>query len=71
MLIIGRMLISSIPKDKLAEAAQAYMRLFYLLDIDYPPSHELGLPMLQHLLFQDQNAPMDLCGNFNKTLETI
>ena len=33
-LIIGRILISSISKDKLAEAVQAYMGLFYLLDID-------------------------------------
>ena len=45
-LIIGRILISSIAKDKLAEAVQAYMGLFYLLDIDYPPSQELGLTML-------------------------
>ena len=35
-LIIGRILTSSIVKDKLAEAFQAYMGLYYLLDIDYP-----------------------------------
>ena len=68
-LIIGRILTSSILKDKLAEAVQAYMGLFYLLDINYPPPHEFGLTMLHHLVFQDKNAPMDLCGNVNKTLE--
>ena len=45
-LIIGRILISSIAKDKLAEAVQAYMGLFYLLDIDYTSSQELGLTLL-------------------------
>ena len=68
-LIIGRILTSSIVKDKLAEAVQAYMGLFYLLDIVYPPFHEFGLTMLHHLVFQDKNAPMELCGNVNKTLE--
>ena len=68
-LIIGRILTSSIVKDKLAEAVQAYMGLYYLLDIDYPPSHEFVLTMLHHLVFQDKNAPMELCGNVNKTLE--
>ena len=46
-LIIGRILTFSILKDKLAEAVQAYMGLFYLLDINYPPSHEFGLTMHQ------------------------
>ena len=68
-LIIGRILTSSILKDKLAEAVQAYIGLFYLLGINYPPSHEFGLSMLHHLVFQDKNTPMDLCRNVNKTLE--
>ena len=65
-LIIGRILSSSISKDKLAEAVQAYMGLFYLHRLT--STNELRLTMQQHLVFQDKNASMDLCGNFNKTL---
>ena len=65
-LIIGRILISSIAKDKLAEAVQAYYGIVLLA------GHRLSsIPRTwpDDATFQDKNAPMDLCGNFNKTLE--
>jgi hypothetical protein len=46
------------------EAALALIGLFYLLDVDYPKAHELGLTMLQNLVFQDLSTPDDLFNTF-------
>ena len=41
-------------------AVLASIGSYYLLDIDYPKSHKLGLAMLQHVVFKDKSSPIFL-----------
>ena len=45
---------------RLKEAVLALISSYYLLDIDYPKSHKLGLTMLQHIAFKDKSSPIFL-----------
>jgi hypothetical protein len=45
-----------------------YLGLYYLLDLDYPASHELGFTLLHYLFFQDETTPGDIVQTFNATL---
>ena len=45
---------------KLKEAVLALIGSYYLLDIDYTKSHELGSAMLQHVVFKDKSSPIFL-----------
>ena len=53
---------------KLKEAVLALIGSYYLVDIDYPKSHELGLTMLKHLVFKDKISPGDLLNTLNATI---
>lgn len=44
----------------MAEAVVAFLASFYLLDFDYPKQHELGLAVLQVLIFKDYQVPTDI-----------
>ena len=68
-LIIGRIFISSVAKEKLSEAVQAYMGLVLLAGHRLSSIPSTWPDDATALGIQDKNAPMDLCGNFNKTLE--
>jgi hypothetical protein len=57
-------LVCKVELQKVMEAALALIGLFYLLDVDYPKAHELGLTMLQNLVFQDLSTPDDLFNTF-------
>ena len=54
--------------EKFKEAILALIGSYYLLDIDYPKSHELGLTMLQYLVFKDKSSPGDLSTTLNGTI---
>ena len=45
---------------KIAEAVVAFLASFYLLDFDYSKQHELGLAVLQILVFKDNQIPKDI-----------
>jgi hypothetical protein len=45
---------------KIAEAVVAFLASFYLMDFDYPKQHELGLAVLQVLVFKDNRIPKDI-----------
>ena len=53
---------------KLKEAVLALIGSYYLVDIDYPKSHELGLTMLKHLVFNDKSSLGDLLNTLNATI---
>ena len=61
-------ILSTIQIEGFSEAILALIAVFYLLDIDYPKSHELGLTVLQHLIFEDTSSPGDLLNTINSTL---
>ena len=50
------------------EAVVAYMGIFYIIDFDYPPVHELGLTSLQYICFANKEIPGDLLTTFNSAL---
>ena len=60
--------MSVVELKKLKEAVLALIGSYYLLDIDYPKSHELDLTMLRHLVFKDKSSPGDLLNTFNATI---
>ncbi len=62
-------LILTLDLGKIVEAVLALIGLFYLLDVDYPQSHELGLTMLHNMVFQDLNVPADLIKLFETAKE--
>lgn len=51
------------------QAVLALIGVFYLIDVDYPKSHELGLTMLHNLVFQDMSTPADLLNSFESAKE--
>lgn len=59
----------TIELDKVMEAALAFIGMFYVLDIDYPPSHELGLSVLHNFIFGDKSTPAELLSPFNTAIE--
>jgi hypothetical protein len=67
-LIIGRKIVSVVERKHLGEAVLAYLGLYYLLDLDYPASHELGFTLLHYLFFEDETTPGDIVQTFNATL---
>ena len=68
IIFIGQQIVTRVSGKKLAEALLAFLGMFYLLDVDYPTTHEVGLTMLQNLLFADHCAPQDMSAAFNATL---
>ena len=46
--------------NKLKGAVLPLIGSYYLLATDYPKSHELGLAMLQHVVFKDKSSPIFL-----------
>ena len=51
--------------NQLPEAVVAFLAAFYLLDIDYPKCHEIGMNVLQYCIFEDKNVPKDIAAQFN------
>ncbi|XP_028417701.1 uncharacterized protein LOC114544956 [Dendronephthya gigantea] len=62
-------LIFTVELRNIMQAVLALIGLFYLIDVDYPKSHELGLTMLHSLLFHDMNTPADLYNSFESAKE--
>ncbi|XP_033125439.1 uncharacterized protein LOC117123570 [Anneissia japonica] len=65
--VVGRTILTTVEISKLDEALLAFLGAFYLLDFDYPKSHEIGLSVLQCLILLDKETPADLL----KTVESV
>ena len=59
-LVCHNHIFCTIKKENIAEAILTLIGMFYLLDIDYPKQHEVGLTMMQNLFFDDTSTPGDL-----------
>ncbi|CAB4033331.1 Hypothetical predicted protein [Paramuricea clavata] len=68
ILLVGKVLVSSVDRPNLKEAFLALIGLFYLLVLDYPPNHEFGFTMLQFLIFGDESVPAEISKTFNTML---
>jgi hypothetical protein len=66
--IVGRSILFKVPVNQLPEAVVAFLAAFYLLDIDYPKCHEIGMNVLQYCIFEDKNVPKDIATQFNAQL---
>lgn len=55
----------------IGEATVGYLASFYLLDFDYPKSCEIGLNMLQTIIFEDQRVPKDIAVTFKHILKSF
>ena len=62
-------LILTLELGKILEAVLALIGVFYLFDVDYPPTHEPGLTMLHNMVFKDLNDPADLIKVFEAAKE--
>jgi hypothetical protein len=51
------------------EAVLTLVGFFYLMDFDYPKTHEIGLTMIQNLIFGDLRTPADIIGPFKSAKE--
>ena len=49
LLVVGKIIVSSLERRNVQEALLGLIGLFYLLHVDYPAKHELGLTMLHYL----------------------
>ena len=69
-LIVSNKIISKIDKEREPiMALLAYIRLYYLLDCDYPLQYEVGLTVLHYIFYEDSSIPVDILAHFNKSLE--
>lgn len=68
-IICNGSILVTIQLDKVMEAALAFIGMFYVLDIDYPPSHELGLTVLHSFMFGDKSTPAELLTPFDTAIE--
>ncbi len=68
LLVAGKIIVSRLERTKIDEALLALIGLFYLLDVDYPPEHELSLTILHYLVFGDKAVPSALVKPFNAVL---
>eukprot|EP00112_Aurelia_sp_Birch-Aquarium-sp1_P023159 Seg679.17 transcript_id=Seg679.17/GoldUCD/mRNA.D3Y31 product="hypothetical protein" protein_id=Seg679.17/GoldUCD/D3Y31 len=66
--IVGKQIICEVDTEKLDEAVVAHLAAFYLLDFDYPKNSEVGMSMLQYLLFNDESIPQDITTQFKNTV---
>ena len=64
----GTVLIQ-LDKEQMQEAVLTLVGLFYLMDVDYPKSHEIGLTMIQNLIFHDLSTPADIIDPFKNAKE--
>ena len=60
--------MSVVELKKLKEAVIPLIGSYYIVDIDYLKSQELGLTMLKHLVFKDKISPGDLLNTLNATI---
>ena len=49
-LFVGKAIICTVEPCKLNEIILVFLGVFYLLDVDYPATHEIGLTLLHYLL---------------------
>ena len=68
---VGKKILFSCPVSNIMEATVGYLASFYLLDFDYPKMSEVGLNVLQHLIFQDKSVPKDIGVVFKCTLKAF
>ena len=68
LLVVGKIIVSSLERFNVKEALLGLIGLFYLFDVDYPAEHELGLTMLHYLVFCDKSVPSVLIKPFNTLL---
>jgi hypothetical protein len=66
--IVGRSILFKVQVNELPEAVVAFLAAFYLLDVDYPKCHEIGMNLLQYFIFEDKNVPKDIAVHFNAQL---
>ena len=67
-LVCHNQIFCSVNKEDIAEAVLTLIGMFYLLDIDYPKQHEVGLTMMQNLLFGDTSSPGDLINTISSLM---
>ena len=60
--------MSVVELKKLKEAVIPLIGSYYIVDIDYLKSQELGLTMLKHLVFNDKSSLGDLLNTLNATI---
>ena len=60
ILFCGRHMVCQRPSEDLMMIFIAYLGLYYMLDVDYPGSHELSFTVMQYILFKDKKTPPDL-----------
>ncbi len=54
----------------LGEAIIVLLSTFYLMDLDYPRAQEMGLSVLQYVVFKDTNVPLDISCQFKTAIES-
>ena len=60
IIFIGDNIVTRVAEGQMDLAVIAYMAVHYLLDMDYPPSYDVPLTILQYLIFEDQKTPADI-----------
>ena len=61
ILLYRKCIITRLPLTEISKAFVVYMSLFYLMDLDYPQSHEVSLTIMQY-----KKTPVELI----KTVDT-
>ena len=60
IILCGKSIITRLPLTDISKAFVVFMSLFYLMDLDYPQSHEVALTIMQYLIFEDKKTPVEL-----------
>ena len=55
LLVVGKIIVSSLERLNVKEALLGLIGLFYLFDVDYQAKHGLGSTMLHYLVFGDNS----------------
>lgn len=67
--VVGKKILFTTNVRSIKEATVGYLASFYLLDFDYPKCFEIGMNMLQRVIFKDERVPQDISGTFNVALK--
>ena len=67
-LIVGKRILCDVEVELLGEEIIALLSSFYLVDVDYPQAQEMGLSVLQYVIFKDTNVPKDIACQFKTAM---
>ncbi len=70
ILIVGKRILCNVEVELLGEEIIALLSSFYLVDVDYPQAQEMGLSVLQYVIFKDTNVPKDIACQFKTAIES-